>query len=238
MPANPALSDRQAAILDRIAAQGFVTLEALAEAFAVSMQTVRRDVIALAEAGLVVRFHGGAGRQEAPAPQRQSHAARSLQGLEAKRRIAAAAAAMAGAEAHVFLDVGTTAETVAAALAAGPPLMVVTNSLNVAAAFDPARHRVRVLPGMLTGPDGSLTGPDTCAALARLRLDLAFIGASGVEPAGAVVDFDAGKIAVKRTAMEAARRAVLIAAADKWGRTAREEIAPLARFDDVLTGEG
>ena len=38
-------------ILAEVEAKGFVTLEALAEAFSVSMQTVRRDVIALQERG-------------------------------------------------------------------------------------------------------------------------------------------------------------------------------------------
>lgn len=235
MPSS-GLSERQAEIYARIEDKGFVTLDALAEAFNVSMQTARRDVIALADAGLVERFHGGAGSRSRTVPPRLDHAQKRQHGVEAKRTIAAAAAALVPAGGHVYLDVGTTAEAAALAIAAsGTALTVITNSVHAAVLFDPARHRVRVLPGVLTGSDGSLTGADTCEALGRLRLDVAFIACSGIEPDGLVMDFDAAKIAVKRTAMAVARHRVLLATREKFGRTAREEIARLDDFDHVLS---
>ena len=64
MPAleDNALNDRQSQIVDRVERLGFVTIEALAEEFRVSSQTVRREIIRLDELGLIHRFHGGAGR--------------------------------------------------------------------------------------------------------------------------------------------------------------------------------
>ena len=138
--------------------------------------------------------------------------------------------------AHVFVDVGTTAEALAAALAMGPALTVVTNSLHVAGLVSGPRHRVRILPGFVTGEDGSITGAETCAALARLRLDVAFVACSGIEPDGRVMDFDADKIALKRAALAAARGRVLLTIAEKFGRTAREEFARLEDFDHVVSG--
>lgn len=234
--AVPPLSDRQGAILARLDAQGFVTLDVLAEAFGVSMQTVRRDVIALADAGLVGRFHGGAGLRAGHVPARLAHADKRALAVEEKQRIAAAAAALTPPGSHVFIDVGTTAEAVASALDAVPGLVVVTNSLHVAGALAPDRHTIRMLPGFVGGADGSITGPETAAALSRLRLDYAFVSCSGVEPEGRVMDFDPGKIAVKRAAMSAAATNVLIAAPEKFGRTAREEFARLENFGHVLTG--
>lgn len=229
------LSERQSAILGRIAEQGFVTLDALADAFGVSMQTVRRDLNALAESGLVERFHGGAGLCREALPQRRGHAQKRVLAVEEKQRIAAAAAALVGEGAHVFLDVGTTAEALAVALDAGPPLTVVTNSLHVAGLVGSVRHRVRVLPGFVAGEDGSLVGAETLAALARLRLDHAFLSCSGIEPDGRVMDWDADKIAIKKAALAVARTRVLLATTEKLGRTAREEMARLADFDHVIT---
>jgi DeoR family glycerol-3-phosphate regulon repressor len=57
----PQLNARQNEILIRVEASGFVTIESLAEEFSVSAQTVRRDIIFLSDAGLLQRFHGGAG---------------------------------------------------------------------------------------------------------------------------------------------------------------------------------
>ena len=50
---------RQAGVLETVRELGSVTVEALAERFGVTLQTVRRDVKLLAEAGLLARFHGG-----------------------------------------------------------------------------------------------------------------------------------------------------------------------------------
>ena len=55
MTPNP----RQSELLDEVRARGVMTVEALAERFGVTLQTVRRDVKLLAEAGLLARFHGG-----------------------------------------------------------------------------------------------------------------------------------------------------------------------------------
>lgn len=236
MPDHDMLSDRQSAILAQIRDTGFATLEALAETFGVSMQTVRRDVIALQGAGLIERFHGGAGlRVEGPSG-RIDHLAKRHIARDEKHAIALAAAALIPAGAFVYIDVGTTLEAAAAQLAQKPALSVVTNSLRAALLFDPVRHAVTLLPGRIAGIDGSLTGAETATALARLRPDFALVGCSGIEPAGAVMDFDPGKIAVKRTALEVAGQSLLLATRDKFGRSAREEIAPLDRFDHVLSG--
>ena len=53
------LNPRHTQLLDEVRHQGPQTIEALAERFGVTLQTVRRDVQRLAEAGLLSRFHGG-----------------------------------------------------------------------------------------------------------------------------------------------------------------------------------
>ncbi|MBU4325148.1 MAG: DeoR family transcriptional regulator, partial [Gammaproteobacteria bacterium] len=53
------LAPRHTQLLDDVRTRGPQTIEALAERFGVTLQTVRRDVQRLAEAGLLSRFHGG-----------------------------------------------------------------------------------------------------------------------------------------------------------------------------------
>ena len=64
-----------------------MSVEALAERFGVTLQTVRRDVKQLAEAGLLARFHGGV---RLPGSTTENIAYRQRQRLndDAKRRIA------------------------------------------------------------------------------------------------------------------------------------------------------
>jgi DNA-binding transcriptional ArsR family regulator len=88
MTPNP----RQALLLDEVRERGSATVEALAEQFGVTLQTVRRDVKLLADAGLLARFHGGV---RLPGSTTENIAYRQRQHLnrKAKRRIARAVAA-------------------------------------------------------------------------------------------------------------------------------------------------
>src|SRR6478672_5802710 len=88
MTPNP----RQADLLDAVRAHGSLSVEALAERFGVTLQTVRRDVKLLAEAGMLARFHGGV---RVPSSTTENIAYRQRQRLNegAKARIARAVAA-------------------------------------------------------------------------------------------------------------------------------------------------
>ena len=54
------LSFRQTEILDIARVEGRVVVEALADRFGVTLQTIRRDLTELADAGLLDRVYGGA----------------------------------------------------------------------------------------------------------------------------------------------------------------------------------
>lgn len=241
-PTDIPLTERQTAILEKVARNGYVTIEALAVAFGVSAQTVRRDIIALSASGRLQRFHGGAGpagdaRSVAP----KAEAARLDWG--AKREIGRPEKAIVGrkAAAHVpdraalYLDVGTTIEACARELARRPGFIVFTNSTRAAMAFDPSAHEVHVLGGRMAGRDGSLVGEDIIRRLEALRLDVAIIACSAIDRDGLVMDYDLSKIAVKRAAMAAAQTSLLVATSTKFDRKALGVIGTLDGFDAVVT---
>lgn len=232
-----ALTERQRIILSLVEERGYATIDNLAAHFGVSAQTVRRDVISLDAAGLLQRFHGGAGSIGMGQPLRLGHGQKAALGRPAKERIADAVVDLVPDGAAIFLDVGTTLETAAAALNTRRDLYVVTNSMLAAACFDVSRHTVLVLGGTVAGHDGSLVGEETALRLTGLRLDFALIGCSAVEPSGIAMDFDLRKIAVKKAAISVSRVPMLLAAPEKFGRSARAEIAPLAHFDHILRGD-
>src|SRR3546814_8049605 len=65
-PAAPAaprseLNQRQEQIIALVRERGFVAIEALADHFDVTPQTIRRDINELCDLGLLRRYHGGAG---------------------------------------------------------------------------------------------------------------------------------------------------------------------------------
>jgi DeoR family glycerol-3-phosphate regulon repressor len=214
-----AAASRHDRILGAVAARGFATIEALALQLGVSTQTVRRDVIALDRVG----------RDTLAGLPGQPHGA-AVCGL---RQPGAAMIAEGG---RLFIDVGTTAEAVARALAQRPGCMVVTNSLRAATllAGRPG-FTLHVPGGAVRGSDGSLVGAATLAAIDEFRFDLAVIGCSGFDADGAPMDFDLDKIAVKRLAIARATAAIVVADAGKHGRVALARIAAPDRFRHLVT---
>jgi DeoR family glycerol-3-phosphate regulon repressor len=228
------LNPRQEELLRLVAEQGFTTIEALAQRFGVSSQTARRDVAHLDALGFLKRFHGGAG------PLHDGHRLPYAQKQEvargAKACIGQAAAALIPPGGSLFLDVGTTAEATARALAGRSDVFVVTASVKVAGILAQGGvGDVVVTGGLLRGPDGSLVGEEVKAAIARYRLDYAVIGCSGFDEDGSPMDFDVLKIDVNRAMIARARQSVLVADATKFDRMAPVQVAQPAQFGRFIT---
>jgi DeoR family glycerol-3-phosphate regulon repressor len=230
-------TERQAAIFSLVQESGFATIDDLARKFDVSTQTIRRDITRLDELKLLRRFHGGAGLHEAAAQSGRAHKSQpSL--ASAEDRIGSAVAALIPDGTSVFLDVGTTVETVTRALAAHKHLQIVTPSVTAAAilAGSPVAS-VIVTGGLLRGADGSLVGDAAVAAVSRFKLDWAVIGCSGFEDDGTVMDVDLLQVEVKQHMLNRSRRALLVAEAAKLQRRAVVSLAPLAAFDILVTDQ-
>ncbi len=232
--AEAGLNDRQQRILELVRATGYASIESLAEAFAVSAQTVRRDMTRLDDLGLLQRFHGGAGLPEDSV--RLSYRQKLGIAVAAKTRIGAAAAALVPDGASIYLDVGTTAEAVAEALLPRRLTAVYTNSMGAAAILARAQGmETYVTGGQVRGADGSLVGAGATAMLAGIAVDVAVIGCSGFATDGGATDFDPQKVAVKQAALKHARLALLVADAGKFARHAVVRIAPPGRFARLVT---
>jgi DeoR family transcriptional regulator, glycerol-3-phosphate regulon repressor len=231
---EPTLNERQSRIVEQVESQGFVTIDALARDFAVSAQTVRREIIRLDEMGVVQRFHGGAGRRGSG--ERMSYELKQTQAADLKRRIGLAMAGVIKAGQAIFLDVGTTAEAVASALLEHQSLTVVTPSGTVARILAASTAlTVIVTGGRVVGPDISMVGPLALQCVRSYRFDWAVISCSGIDDTGTALDFDAEKIALKQTAMALAGRKALIADSTKFGRSALSLLSRIEDFDLLVT---
>ncbi len=122
--------------------------------------------IRLDEAGLIQRFHGGAGQRENTA--RPAYSQKRTISTDAKRAIAEACARMIPDGASVCLDVGTTVEAVARALLDHRSLHVVTTSVGALAILAGAPvGDVVVTGGLMRGADGSLVGEQAIGDVER-----------------------------------------------------------------------
>ena len=229
-----ALNARQREIVKRVEAHGFVTIEALVHEFSVSAQTIRRDIILLDKRRILRRFHGGAGLPRDTI--RLNYQEKKSVSIEGKSYIGTAVANLIPDGAAVYLDVGTTVESVARNLAGRSDLHIFTNSLGSAMALAGSHVKnVAITGGLIHGPDGSLVGDDVTAAIRNYKFDVAIIGCSGFDDDGTVMDFDLQKVSVKKAAMANARRVILVADHSKFARTAFVRISALDDFSTLVT---
>lgn len=231
------LAPRHTELLDVVRAHGPQTIEALAERFGVTLQTVRRDVQRLAEAGLLSRFHGGV---RLPGSTTENIAYRQRQAMEseAKNRIAKAIAQRVPHGCSLILNIGTTIEAVARALLQHRGLRVITNNLHVAALLSANPDcEVIVAGGQVRGADQGIVGEATVDFMRQFKVDFGLIGISGIEADGTLRDFDYREVKVARTIIEQSREVWLAADRSKFNRPAMVELARLEDVDVLFTDE-
>ena len=231
------LAPRHTQMLDLVRAHGPQTIESLAERFGVTLQTVRRDVQRLAEAGLLSRFHGGV---RLPGSTTENIAYRQRQALnsDAKTRIARAIAQRVPNGCSLILNIGTTIEAIARELVHHRGLRVITNNLHVAAMLSVNPDcEVIVAGGQVRGADQGIMGEATVEFMRQFKVDIGLIGISGIESDGTLRDYDYREVKVARTIIEQSREVWLATDHSKFNRPAMVELAKLDDIDVVFTDQ-
>lgn len=228
------LSDRQRAILALARGTGRVGVEELAARFSVSPQTIRKDLNLLCEQRFLARLHGGA--TLASGVENLGYAARRALAQEAKQHIAARCAALIPDGSSLFINIGTTTEEVARALAGHRNLLVVTNNIHVVSILLPCSGvEVVVAGGPVRRADGGIVGEATVDLVSQFKLDFAVVGASALDEDGSLLDFDYREVRVARAILGNARHAILVADAGKFERSAPVRIGHVAQLHCVVT---
>ncbi|MGR6741682.1 DeoR/GlpR family DNA-binding transcription regulator [Microbacterium arborescens] len=232
--------ERQQLIERMLVANGRVAVVDLASRFDVTTETVRRDLAALEETGVLRRVHGGAVSAERVSTAEPSVAERSQRHSAAKERIARRAlSALPAAAGSIYIDAGTTTASFAEALVErGAPsgLEVVTHSMTIAHSLAGASGiGLTAIGGRVRGLTAAAVGSDTVAAITRLRPDVALIGTNGIARGAGLTTPDPDEAAVKRAIVAGARRVIVLADADKFDAELLVSFADLSELDVIVT---
>jgi DeoR/GlpR family transcriptional regulator of sugar metabolism len=226
-------SQRQETILAELRATPAIRIVELAAKFAVSTETVRRDLDELSARGLISRTYGGATGTALPEPLLSD---RYLSNQEQRAAMAKTLARLIRNGDSLMIDAGATTIFVARRLAAElKDITVVTTSFGVASALatNPS-IRIRVCPGEYDSGDGGVTGPDAINYLTQFRVNHAIIGASRLDNDGPS-DFNPASVWIKRTMIRQADQTILVLDNAKLDKVAFERIAALEEIDHVVT---
>lgn len=234
-------TQRHERILSEIRDRGAVRIADLTRSLDVSDMTVRRDLLELADRGLVRKVHGGA-----VSPHTTTHEpgfeAKSTIATNEKRAIAAAAVRLIAPGSSIALSAGTTTHLLAAEIVADPtlrPITVVTNSLPVAETLHRAADpRIEtVLTGGSRTLSDALVGPIAETVLKALRVDQAFIGAHGVSLESGLTTPNLDEAATNRALIAIAGQTVLLADHTKWQTTGLSVFATLDEIAVLVTDD-
>jgi DeoR family glycerol-3-phosphate regulon repressor len=221
-------------ILEIARKDGKGTGEGLADHFGVTVQTIRRDLTEMANAGKLERVHGGA-----VLPSGVSniiYEERRLLNEDSKRAIAQTCAQSLPNDAAIFMNIGTSTEAVARELLDHQNLMVVTNNINVAQILSANKScQVIVTGGSLRPTDGGLIGNLTVRTLDNFKFDYAVLGCSAIDEDGDILDFDPQEVIVSQAALGRSRKTLVVADETKLRRHAPIRIFSLSAIDGLFT---
>ena len=229
--------ERQQAIASLVITNGRASVAELAQAYDVTTETVRRDLAALDRAGVLRRVHGGAVPVRALRLVEPAVAERETTRADHKDAIAAAATEffpLSGAS--VLLDAGTTTGRIAALLPADRELVVVTNSVPIAARLATMGSvSLQLLGGRVRGLTQAVVGEQALRVLDTLRVDIAFIGTNGISVRHGLSTPDSEEAAVKRAMVRSANYVVVAADSSKVGHEDFVSFAPITSVDTLIT---
>lgn len=225
---------RQHTIVGLVREHGLLQVQWLADHFAVTPQTIRRDIGELSGRSLVRRFRGGI---TAPSSvENVSYDTRKILMHEEKRRIARLAAAFIPDEASLFINIGTTTEAVAEALSGHRGLRVITNNLNVANILhQKTDFALNIAGGAVRERDGGIVGEATIDFIRQFKVDFGVIGISGIDGEGDLLDYDYQEVRVAKTIIENSRHVLLVTDHTKFGRGALVRLGNISLVHDLFT---
>ncbi|MET8423401.1 DeoR/GlpR family DNA-binding transcription regulator [Nocardia sp. NPDC004860] len=207
----------------------------LAQRLGVSEMTVRRDLDALEQRGLVRRVHGGAVATRART-EAGGFADRAGWSAATKDRLGAAVAALIAPGSRVLLDAGTTTVHVARALAERGPLTVTALSLQTAVCLaDRPGIELLVAGGRSRPGEQSLVGPLALRAVESLAFDVFVMSIGGVHAEYGWSEFCLDDAAVKQAGIAQSARVLAVADATKLGVRAFSQVAGLGAVQEFVT---
>lgn len=228
--------ERHAQILEMLDADGKVLTNVLAGLFAVSRETVRRDLLNMERGGTLQRVHGGAvasAKGFAPEP---AFAERLQTDADTKLAIGQKAAALIPSGATILVDAGTTTLAFAQMLAQRDDIRIITNSIEIAQTPGVVeRCEVLLLGGRPHRDVPGTFGEITLSEIDRFLADFAVLSPVGVHAERGLTDYDLNEAEVARKMMQRSRQTVILCHSAKFGVESRVSICRMDEIDHLVT---
>jgi len=229
-------SVRQKTIRDFIESRQIVTIKDLQNLFPqVSLMTIHRDLHALEQSGAVVKIRGGARAVRHTGD--PGFEVRLKENNAGKLAMAQKALSLIQPGSTIFLDASTTNLTLARVMP-NLNLNIFTTGPNIAIELcklsDPS---ITLCCGNLNRKTMSLSGQNTLDMLAKINIDLAFIGVSGCSAETGFTCGTEGDMTVKAMVLRKARTKVIMCDKEKFSRLMPYTFATFSDVDYFISDD-
>ncbi|MDF2179650.1 DeoR family transcriptional regulator [Aliiglaciecola sp. CAU 1673] len=224
---------RRRAIVERLMAQGEVTVDELTHLFDISEVTIRKDLTELEHNGLLVRRYGGAVlTHKEPSAQEDEKVSNR------KSAIAKAAAALIRDNYRIIIDSGSTTSAMLPELGKRRGLVVMTNALHVASQLLELENEPTVLMtgGTWDNQSHSFQGQMAEQMLSAYNFDQAFVGAAGLDPQKGTTTFNE-LTQLSKVMAQVSRQVIVLAESDKLERKIPNLELPWSEISILVTDD-
>ena len=228
--------ERQQRILEILAKDISVRSTYLSQVLNVSDMTIRRDLDALEQAGLVQRTHGGAVFRQERFAGKFYYQSSVEKNPQEKSAIAQQAADMIQPDDTIYIGEGVTASLVARHVAPDMPCTIYTNNLGVVNELGEVAAELVLLAGTYDANSHAVSGPLTMELIRQVHADIVFLGADGLCINAGLTTPDHQIAVIERTMIQHTRgRVIVMADHTKFGVVAEMTITPLKQIDVLVT---
>lgn len=214
--------------------KGTASLDDLAEKFAVSLNTVRRDVLELLKRGQLKKVYGGVSSLNAKTLLPMS--IRAERQYDSKLAIGKMAATLVQDNTTIFLDSGSTTIHLLPYITGKNNITVITHSLS--ALYEAAKYpdlNVIALGGQYSQPTSSYVGLSTLQMLSTMSIDIIFIAATGVSIEKGMTNNTYFEAEIKRSVTSGNKNIILMADHTKFDRAALFTFCDLNKMSAVVS---
>lgn len=225
--------ERQAYILHQVNLHNKVLSTDLSHHINVSDDTIRRDLQELAEAGKVIKVHGGA---LSPSFHNGNHTSREVYSYTQKKIIAQKAVSLIRDGMFVLTGGGTTIIELARALP--PHLHATFISGSIPAIFEYMNHPnidVIVIGDKISKNSRITVGLEAVSKIRQLKADLCFMGINAINIENGVSDNDWDVVQIKKAMVESAQKLVCLTIAEKINSQQPIQVCDCQKIDTLIT---
>lgn len=234
------MEERRRLIQKEVEEKGEVRVAYLSEKYNCSEVTIRNDIKALDQEGILKRVHGGAIALEKV--RTRKYVAESIyKNIEQKRKIAACAYKFIEDRDTIIIDDASSSFYLALYIKEHPEkrLAVVTNSLlsgNELAGLD--HVDLYMIGGHVGGHLAATMGDDALENMKRFRVDKAFIGVHSINFEVGITSIATPQMQVKRAILNMSNNVYVLADSSKFGSGYLSVICPMKDVYKIITDDG